>query len=50
MSSDLRETLPDFSRGFVWTLPFELGKIIMGKPNSHQSLELLGKYKHPEVE
>jgi hypothetical protein len=23
---------------------------MMGKPNSRQSLELLGKYKHPEVE
>jgi hypothetical protein len=23
---------------------------MMGKPNSCQSLELLGKYKHPEVE
>jgi hypothetical protein len=24
MSSGTRETLPDFFRGFVWTLPFEL--------------------------
>jgi hypothetical protein len=40
MSSGTRETLPDFSRGFVYTLPSELGWIAMGKPNSHQPLEL----------
>jgi hypothetical protein len=34
-----RETLPDFSRGFVYTPPSELGWIAMGKPNSHQPLE-----------
>jgi hypothetical protein len=40
MSSGTRETLPDFSRGFIYTLPFECGWIAMGKPNSHQPLEL----------
>jgi hypothetical protein len=50
MSSGTRETLPNFFRGFVWTLPFELGLIMMGKPNSRQSLELLGKNIHPKVE
>jgi hypothetical protein len=41
MSSGTRETLPDFSRGFVY-IPyhFELGWIAMGIPNSHQHLEL----------
>jgi hypothetical protein len=50
MSSGTRETLPDFSRGFVYTLPFECGEITMGKPNSHQPLELLGKFILPKVE
>jgi hypothetical protein len=50
MSSGTRETLPDFFRGFVWTLPFELGLMMMGKPNSHQLFELLGKNIHPKVE
>jgi hypothetical protein len=50
MSSGTRETLPDFSRGFVGTLPFELGVIAMGKPNSRQLFELLGKNIDPEVE
>jgi hypothetical protein len=40
MSSDTRETLSDLSHGFVYTLPSELGWIEMGKPNSHQPLEL----------
>jgi hypothetical protein len=34
MSSGTRETLPDFSRGFVYTLPFKFGQNTMGKPNS----------------
>jgi hypothetical protein len=50
MSSGTRETLPDFSRGFVYILPFELGLITMGKTNSHQPLELLGMYIHPKVQ
>jgi hypothetical protein len=50
MSSGTRETLPDFSRGFVYTLPFELGSITMEEPNSHQPLELLGKFIPPKVE
>jgi hypothetical protein len=50
MSSGTRETLLDFSHDLVYTLPSELGLIAMGKPNSHQPLELLGKYKHSEVE
>jgi hypothetical protein len=50
MSSGIRETLPDFSRGFVYTLPFELGLITMGKPNSHQPLELLGRFIPPKVD
>jgi hypothetical protein len=44
MSSGKRETQLDFSRGFVYTLPSKLGLITMGKPNSHQPLELLGKF------
>jgi hypothetical protein len=40
MSSGARETLPDFSRGFVYTLPSKYGELMMGKPNSHQPLEL----------
>jgi hypothetical protein len=50
MSSGTRETLPDFSHGFVSNLPYELVYITMGKPNSCQPLELLGKYMHPKVE
>jgi hypothetical protein len=50
MSSGIRETLPDFSRGFVSNLPYELGYITMGKPNSHPLFELLGKNIHPKVE
>jgi hypothetical protein len=50
MSSGTRETLPDFSRGFVYTLPFEYGEIAMGKPNSHQPLELLDMFIPPKVE
>jgi hypothetical protein len=50
MFSGTRETLPDFSRGFVYTLPFGLGLITMGKPNSHQPLEPLGMNLHPKVE
>jgi hypothetical protein len=50
MSSGSRETLPDFSRGFVYTLPYELGFITMGKLKSHQLFELLGKNIHPKVE
>jgi hypothetical protein len=34
----------------VYTLPSELGGIVMGKPNSHQPLEPLGKFIPPEVE
>jgi hypothetical protein len=50
ISSGTGETLPDFSRGFVYILPSELGLIAMGKPNSHQLFELLGKNIHPKVE
>jgi hypothetical protein len=50
MSSGTRETLPDFSRGFVSNLPYELGFITMGKTNSHQLFEPLGKNIHPKVE
>jgi hypothetical protein len=50
MSSGTREALPDFSRGFAYILPSELGYLTMGKPNSHQLLELLGKYMYPKVE
>jgi hypothetical protein len=50
MSSGTRETLPDFSRGFVYTLPFKCGEITTGKPNFHQPLELLGKFIPPKVE
>jgi hypothetical protein len=50
MSSGSRETLSDVSRGYVWTLPPELGLITMGKPNPHQLFELLGKNIHPKVE
>jgi hypothetical protein len=47
MSFGTRETLPDFSHGFVYTLPSELGLKAMGKPNSYQPLELLGMYIPP---
>jgi hypothetical protein len=50
MSSGIRETLLDFSHGFVYILPSELGYLTMGKPNSHQLIELLGKFMHPKVE
>jgi hypothetical protein len=50
MSSGTRETLSDFSRGFVYTLPSRLGLIMMGKPNSRQLLEPLGMNLHPKVE
>jgi hypothetical protein len=50
MSSGTRETLPDFSCGFVYTLPFKYGELTMGKPNSHQPFELLGKSILPKVE
>jgi hypothetical protein len=50
MSSGTREILPDFSRGFVYILPPGLGLIMVGKPNSHQPLELLGKFIPPKVE
>jgi hypothetical protein len=50
MSFGTRETLPDFSRGFVYTPPSELGLIVRIKPNYHQPLELLGKFIPPEVE
>jgi hypothetical protein len=50
MSSGTRETLPDVSRGFVYTLPFKYGNIMMGKPNSHQPLELFGKFIPPKLE
>jgi hypothetical protein len=50
MSSGIRETLPDFSRGLVSNLLYDLGYIMMGKPNSHQLFEFLGKYIHPKVE
>jgi hypothetical protein len=50
MSFGTRETLPDFSRGFVSNPPYELGYITMENPNSHQLFELLGKYMHPKVE
>jgi hypothetical protein len=50
MFSGTRETLPDFSRGFVSNLPYELGEISMGKPNYLPLFELLGKNIHPKVE
>jgi hypothetical protein len=50
MSSGTRETLSDFSCGFVYTLPFECGEITMGKPISRKPLELLGKFILPKVE
>jgi hypothetical protein len=50
MSSGTRETLPDFSRGFVYILLSELGYLSMGKLNSQQPLELLGRNMHPKVE
>jgi hypothetical protein len=50
MSYGTRETLPDFSHGFVYTLPSGLGLIMMGKPNSHQPLEPLDMSLHPKVE
>jgi hypothetical protein len=49
MSFGTRETLPDFSRGFVYTLPSELGLITMGKPNSHPPLETFGMHIQPKV-
>jgi hypothetical protein len=50
MSSGTRETLLDFSRGFVyptvWSRIDNDGKNL----NSHQPLEILGMYIHPKVE